>query len=556
MSSGPGSQTSSQALLSAPLASSVDDEACCELVGEHLRPGAVVFFITVTQSPSDRLSVYREYGPDDIDVQFELVAVDNQNTPTELDEASVREGSEELTITTVRNARDITRLGLAINKRLQDVANNRPVVVCFHSLTALLQFVDEDIAFRFIHTLNGVVESHDGSVHYHIDSNAHSPEVMGTFRPLFDTVVDGDELVRTKRDMEKIREVSDRPPAIELEPSTEPEADTRETNDISTSRSGATKSEPEEFETSDPITLDVEDLSGPIRSESDADPATTTDAGPIEGDTETAEASTTTPTSDTSSGTTSTGAETDQFTPGSEPDSESTPTRIEPESLSRQDKPLPELDSATIDSRPDAAVEYDSAIDAADARELIQTNTHRLAEGSHPLPEQPERHSTTTRDHLSQSIDQDDTLAEWQWVTDTADAEADVSTDGTADIQTWEWADRSGDTATDTDSGTQATPTASAIGDDTDTISDRTTTETRSAVAANETTTTTIDIGFLAQTLIGILLLVGGIALALQGESLLAGLGIVVTAFLPASVSLTLVGAGIGGIGALVLFLR
>ncbi|MFB6211326.1 MAG: hypothetical protein ABEI76_07300, partial [Halobacteriales archaeon] len=428
-----GSQTPSQALLSAPLLSSVDDEACCELVGDHLAPGAIVFFITITQSPTDRLSVYREYGPDDTDVSFELIAVDNQNTATELDADSVREGSEDLTITTVRSARDLTRLGLAINKRLREVDESRPVTVCFHSLTSLLQFVEEDIAFRFIHTLNGVIESHNGSIHYHIDSNAHSPEVMGTFRPLFDTVVDGDDIVRTKRDMEKVKETSQRPPAIELEPSTDTETDTREAPSASASTGS---SEPtEEFDTSEPFTLDVEEVSEPLSDsdtpfDPDPDATPTADSESMPADAEptpetntAASAATSTPASDNGSETAA--PDIDPFSPESAgtspPDTDTTTSSSTPQ----QNKPLPELGQTdTADSEP--TIEYDAAFGAAEARRLLLTRSHRIAEGAHPLPIISSHTSdTSTNDpgQLSSGDSSDDALADWEWVTDTVDGD-------------------------------------------------------------------------------------------------------------------------------------
>ncbi|MFB6211327.1 MAG: hypothetical protein ABEI76_07305, partial [Halobacteriales archaeon] len=87
---------------------------------------------------------------------------------------------------------------------------------------------------------------------------------------------------------------------------------------------------------------------------------------------------------------------------------------------------------------------------------------------------------------------------------------------------------------------------------------DRTGTETQSAVEANADadTDTTTDVGFIAQTVLGIVLLVAGITIALQGEALFATAGIAVTALLPATISLTPIGAVVGAIGAIVLFLR
>lgn len=67
--------------------------------------------------------------------------------------------------------------------------------MCFHSITALLQYADLSCVFRFLHVLTRHVDTVDGVAHYHIDPTAHDAQTLATIETLFDTVIeyeDGD----------------------------------------------------------------------------------------------------------------------------------------------------------------------------------------------------------------------------------------------------------------------------------------------------------------------------------------------------------------------------
>ncbi|HKJ59781.1 MAG TPA: hypothetical protein VKA37_11155 [Halobacteriales archaeon] len=98
-----------------------------------------------------------------------------------------------IAIRTVENPDDLARLGVGISDALSSWADDHPTTVCFHSLTALLQFVDLSRAFRFVYTLFGRVAARGAHAHFHLDPNAHDDQTVATLKPLFDEVLRVDE---------------------------------------------------------------------------------------------------------------------------------------------------------------------------------------------------------------------------------------------------------------------------------------------------------------------------------------------------------------------------
>jgi hypothetical protein len=116
---------------------------------------------------------------------------------------SMQNGPDAITIETVSDPSDLTRLGITLNRLLSEIATpEERTTVCVHSLTSLLQYVEPRRLFRFLHIFRGKLESLDAVAHYHLDPEAHDNQTVGVFTSLFDTVVritdDGDlEVVST-----------------------------------------------------------------------------------------------------------------------------------------------------------------------------------------------------------------------------------------------------------------------------------------------------------------------------------------------------------------------
>jgi hypothetical protein len=82
---------------------------------------------------------------------------------------------------------DLTGIEIAVTDDLP--YPDGTTVVCFDSLTALLQYVDRNRAYRFLHALVERLWTAGAYAHFHMDPGAHDPETVVTLAALFDAVV-------------------------------------------------------------------------------------------------------------------------------------------------------------------------------------------------------------------------------------------------------------------------------------------------------------------------------------------------------------------------------
>jgi len=96
------------------------------------------------------------------------------------------------------NPEDLTGLDITLGEHL---SGGGYTMLSFDSLTALLQYVEEDLAFRFLHSLTGQIAGNDARAHYLLDPDAHDDRTVATMTELFDATVDPAEdgwTVRTR----------------------------------------------------------------------------------------------------------------------------------------------------------------------------------------------------------------------------------------------------------------------------------------------------------------------------------------------------------------------
>jgi|AntRauTorcE11898_2_1112593.scaffolds.fasta_scaffold16244_2 hypothetical protein len=85
-------------------------------------------------------------------------------------------------------AANLTRIGIHVADAI-DRSDGQPLHVCLGSLTTLLQYVDPETAFKFLHVTCSRLESAGSHVHAHLDPEAVDEEAIATLEPLFDAVV-------------------------------------------------------------------------------------------------------------------------------------------------------------------------------------------------------------------------------------------------------------------------------------------------------------------------------------------------------------------------------
>ncbi|MXR41162.1 hypothetical protein GRX01_07400 [Halobaculum sp. WSA2] len=83
---------------------------------------------------------------------------------------------------------DLTGLCMKWQDALQEANGRGNLFVAFDSVTALLQYVDLSVAYRFLHTLVTGVHRAGARAQFYLDPKAHDERTVSTVQGLFDSV--------------------------------------------------------------------------------------------------------------------------------------------------------------------------------------------------------------------------------------------------------------------------------------------------------------------------------------------------------------------------------
>lgn len=189
-----GVEEAGNVLLLAPPLESTADEACMRLLTPVPPEAETVLYVTFTNSADDRLSHWRSHatGPP---AGAGVVCIGELARSA----GAIADGAEagmntSVGVETVTDPSDLTGLGIAINQFIEQWSDDeRKIVVCFDSLTTLLQYADLERVFRFLHVLTGRLRSAGALAHYHMDPTAHDEGTQNTLKSVFDAVVSVDD---------------------------------------------------------------------------------------------------------------------------------------------------------------------------------------------------------------------------------------------------------------------------------------------------------------------------------------------------------------------------
>jgi len=164
------------------------DAICTELLGSQ-GDDRTVLWVTYTRSPSACVESFPDGAGEP---SFSVIAVGETATadPETLGDVSVE---------TVSAPADLTGLGITLS---QTLSKTDDVTLCFDSLSALLQYVDRETAYEFLHAVTGQLYAAGATAHFHLDPTAHDRRTVDTLASLFDAIVDlrdGDLSVRSRR---------------------------------------------------------------------------------------------------------------------------------------------------------------------------------------------------------------------------------------------------------------------------------------------------------------------------------------------------------------------
>ena len=183
-------------LLGAPSMSQGTEAVCVDLLTQGPPGDVSVLWVSFRKPASQCLAEWR--GEHDADpASFGAIVVGETVGSDDADEIDPQ------AIQRISNPSDLTGIGIKVGEFVSGQTDQ--LVVCVDSLTALLQYVDLETAYEFVHALTGQLYSAGAVSHFHIDPTAHDPETIDTLLSLFDASVDlsdGETEIRTRYPLE------------------------------------------------------------------------------------------------------------------------------------------------------------------------------------------------------------------------------------------------------------------------------------------------------------------------------------------------------------------
>lgn len=178
-------------LLASPM-SETGLDVCLDLLSTPEPADVNVWSLGFTVSPDHRVKNW-EGRVGERPAEFRIVTVGNLAQASAEDVAERHGFDPAPHFVTVPHGGDLTRIGIEFTRTLQEWADSPDqTVVCFHSLTALIQYASVQQAFRFLNSFTAHVESGGAIAHYHMDPDAHEDRTLAKITHLFDTVIETD----------------------------------------------------------------------------------------------------------------------------------------------------------------------------------------------------------------------------------------------------------------------------------------------------------------------------------------------------------------------------
>lgn len=169
------------------------DEACGTLLSLDDPSRERFLAVSVDRTPDEVLEHWRTYVGD-MPAETGVIAAGETTRSAAAASTAQGPGPAAVSIDSVPEPGDLTGLAIAISSYLdawRDVPETP--VVCFHSLTSLLNHADTSRVFRFLHATTGRLAEMGAVAHYHLDPSAFDESTVNMLVALFDAVVEFDD---------------------------------------------------------------------------------------------------------------------------------------------------------------------------------------------------------------------------------------------------------------------------------------------------------------------------------------------------------------------------
>ncbi|UPV99728.1 helix-turn-helix domain-containing protein [Halorussus gelatinilyticus] len=177
---------SSNVLLLAPL-TPTGNRACLELLASTTDPsGANVAAVTYTPPPETWISDW-ETNVGDLPAELAFI---HANTVETNEGPGGTEVPPNVSVARVDPNQPMDIIAPLSEQLTRWEGNGNQTLVSVQTLTVLLEYVDFDTAFRYLHILTHRVQAADAIGFYHMDPDIHDEETINTLKTLFDAVVE------------------------------------------------------------------------------------------------------------------------------------------------------------------------------------------------------------------------------------------------------------------------------------------------------------------------------------------------------------------------------
>lgn len=163
-------------------------ERCRDLLAADAPEELDVLRVTYSRGADELVEEWRR-AHGDLPARTGIVRVGDQASLTGRDPDAA--DLDRVAVTTA-NPNDVTGLGMRLNNYLGDHDPDLQLVVCFDSLTQMLQFTDIRSAFKFVHTFTGQLREVGAIAHFHMDPGAHDAQTVSRLKPAFDEGLQAD----------------------------------------------------------------------------------------------------------------------------------------------------------------------------------------------------------------------------------------------------------------------------------------------------------------------------------------------------------------------------
>jgi hypothetical protein len=177
-------------LVFAPAMSDAKDGLCHDLLGRTPPASLDVLQVSYTRPPDRLVELWRERH-DDLPANYRVVDVGARARAPGQAEGDRTPAS--VTVTRA-NLNDLTGLAMEWRNAFNEFARtDNDLAVCLDSITAMLQYVTVEEAYRFVHMATGQIHELAGQAHFHLDPNAHDDQTISTMKTAFDGLREPDE---------------------------------------------------------------------------------------------------------------------------------------------------------------------------------------------------------------------------------------------------------------------------------------------------------------------------------------------------------------------------